>query len=332
MRTAKKRKPLACANLRFDAYCATTYAHWSDIYGCFPEDARENLHIRMSRDVSFHGYANAVYVEDPRGHQIARILFGGRADVFVEVKGELADSFARNLRERHQHQVSRADVCIDTRMPGAFRALLEYCLRVKKMNPRTRSERRGGWDDHPEDGRTFYLGSKSSVCQVCLYEKGKTRAYRGAGLEDWVRLEWRFRPETKEQKLLAASLEPHEMFTMSTMARRLAESVLTDYDGTFRPEIPAKKSAPEKAFDYMMGQYSKTMWKMSERLGGVDLLLAEIGLRLTGRPWQAFDCSPPDEEAPAYSNKGGQDRLKFDPLSWMKSIADDHRELEEVTI
>jgi hypothetical protein len=326
---ARTRKLLTCTNLRFDTYCATTTSNWSQLYGCFPEDARDDLEVRMGSDVGFHGYTQAVYVVNSRGHQIGRVLFGGRADVFVEVKGDLADPFARNLRERYTHQVTRADICIDTRIPGAFKALLEYCLLVKKMNPRTRSERRGDWDDHPEDGRTFYLGSRSSVCQVCLYEKGKTRPYRGLELEDWVRLEWRFRPDTKEQKRLAATLEPHEMFILSTMGRRLAEHVLSDFDPSFKPEVPRPKTSPEKAFDYMMGQYAKTMWKVSERLGGVDLLLAEIGLRLTGRPWLAVDCSSAECDEPPISNKGGQDGVVFDPIPWSESHSDDQPELEE---
>lgn len=309
--TGSKTIPLACENLRFDAYAATTTkASWWQLLQCFPE--HEELQTR-SETVNIFRYTRAVYMYNTRGKQVGRILFSpDDPEVFIEVKGELADPLARTLRQRYQHQVSRADICIDTRQPGAFRKLLNQCRRVKKMNGRVRSECRGDWDDHPEDGRTFYLGSKSSLCQVCLYEKGKTRPYRGMGLEDWVRIEWRFRPETKEQKLLAASLEPHEMFMLSTMGRRLAELVLVDYDGTQKFELPRLKSSAEAAFDAMLGQYSKTMWKMAGKMGGVENVLAEIGLRLTGQPWRAIPMVDVDSEDPPFSNMEGQDDHVFD--------------------
>lgn len=305
----QKWASLACKNLRFDAYVGTTKASWSQVLQCFP--AEEELQTR-SEAVSFFQYTRAVYIYNVRGKQVARILFSlDDTEVFFEVKGELAEPFARTLRQRYQHQVTRADVCIDTRQPGAFRKLLNKCRRVKKMNARMRSECRGDWEDHPEDGRTFYLGSKSSLCQVCLYEKGKTRPYRGLGLEDWVRIEWRFRPETKDQKVLAASLEPHELFALSTMGRRLAELVLEDYDGSHQVLLPRTKSSPEIAFDSMMGQYSKTMWRRAEKLGGVDLLLADIGMRLTRHPWRAIPMTDADPEDPRFSNMEGQERTGF---------------------
>lgn len=312
MKTFKNKK-LSCANLLFDAYSFTMAGtSWTDVFECFPEDAREDLDIRIDDNVNFYGYTRAVYVTKSGRHQVAKFLYGATGELFVEVKGDLTDPFVRNLRARYKHQVTRMDICLDTRRPGAFMALLEYCLHVKKMNPRTRSERRGDWDDHPEDGRTFYLGSRSSLCQVCLYEKGKTRPYRGAGLEDWVRLEWRFRPETKAQKVLASMMEPHEMLMLSTMSRRLAELVLADFDASQKVDVPRLKSSPEKAFDYMMGQYSKTMWKMADRMGGVGKLLAEIGIRLTGQPWSVQLLDDHVDDQPPFSNKGGQDLFDLD--------------------
>jgi hypothetical protein len=326
---SRKLHAFAAKNLRFDAYCGTTTsATPEEVLTCFPLHS-EALTVRTEHATSF-SYSFAMYVETASGKRVGTILYGGTArEVFFEVKGDIAHVVASFIRLRFNHQVSRADVCIDTRMPGAFRALVAYCVSVKKLNARLRSERRGDWDDHPEDGRTYYLGSASSLCQICVYEKGKSRAFRGMDLEDWVRMEWRIRPETKAQKVLASKLEPHELVALSPMGRRVAELVLRDFDPTIKIDVPRVKSTCERAFESMITQYSKTMLKMAGKLGSVDQVLAEIGFKLTGKPWVAVPLLADDAEDPHYSDKGGQDFVDFDPIAWLESTPDGQHEQDE---
>jgi hypothetical protein len=289
----KKSLPKSKMHLRFDAYRASVWDVSPDqLLSLFPLDEC-GLYCHQG-PARFQSYTCGIFIKDVSGKQVGRILWGDAfASVFLEVKGLICDEVVYRLRERFHHQVTRADLCLDWFEPGKFDQLLTSCMAVKKMNKQIRSQKFGDWDDHVEDGRTYYVGSSKSLCQIVLYEKGRQPEHRRDGFDDWVRLEWRIRPEGKQQKLMAASMAPHDLISLSAMGRRLAEVVLFDYDGSMTPRLPKPKSSERNSFEHMVWQYTPTMRKLALKEGvGIEQVLAEIGLALTGRPWvaQEIDC------------------------------------------
>jgi hypothetical protein len=282
-----KNLPLSTMYLRFDTYRASVWdTSPYELMSVFPVQEYD-LYVGEGF-ANFQSYTNGIFITDNAGTQVGRILWGPTlASVFIEAKGLITDEVVIRLRERFDHQVTRADIRLDWFEPGKFKPLLKCLMAVKKTNPQIRSQMFGDWNDHPEDGRSFYLGSAKSMCQVVLYEKGKQRENRYLGMEDWVRLEWRVRPETKHQKVLLAGLDPHEIICMSPMGRKIAELVLSDYDPSFIPDLPKKpKSSLRKSFEHMLAQYTPTMRQLAVKEGSsIEQVLAEIGLTLTGKPW-----------------------------------------------
>ena len=172
--------------VRFDAYTATTFAaKHHELAGLFGDG------LSAAEGRGFHQFASRVAFKDYTGSEVGAVQWGGPAHgerTMIEVKGERTPEVVERLRSRFPHRVTRMDSCADFDAPGAFQRLYRDCLAVKRMH-RLKGRKDGDWDDFPEEGRTFYVGSPQSVAMVRLYEKGRQPEYRHLGRDDWARLE-----------------------------------------------------------------------------------------------------------------------------------------------
>lgn len=82
--------------------------------------------------------------------------------------------------------------------------------------------------------------------------------------------------------------------------------------GSIKPTSSTSQSIRPKLHGAQVRtMFSSAMWRRAEKLGGVDLLLADIGMRLTGHPWRAIPMTDADPEDPRFSNMEGQERAGF---------------------
>jgi hypothetical protein len=145
------------------------------------------------------------------------------------------------------------DACADFDAPGAFQALLGPCLEVK-VKHRLKGERRGDWDDYPEDGRTLRLGAPTSTVQARLYEKGKQPEYRHLARFDWTRL------------------EPAEVWGASAWTRDLAARVLAQHVDPHPAGTVYRHTERESALRWMCQQYGAHLVSLADDLGSWECL------------------------------------------------------------
>lgn len=209
-----------------------------------------------------------------RGSQtIAHICWGGsNAGVHMISTGAIADEVAKFLQSesagyRCTYGVSRADVRCDLVDPAAWEYLYGaaegFCLKRK-----IKTNSMGDWLTG-EAGRTFYMGSKTSVVQVRIYEKGK----KDGGDPNWVRVEAQIRPSKSDHKRLVAMNSAKAMFMGSS--KWLTDfylHVLLEKDDSPRKYIGTvwKRSDLQSSVVHMVNQYGKAFAELAEELGGSE--------------------------------------------------------------
>jgi hypothetical protein len=262
--------------VRFDAYSATTTeANSAQLLGLLA-DAADNTGFTLHQGKGFHTFGERIALRDDTGSEFASVMWGGRQGkrCMVEVKGERTPTAVESLRSRFPHRCTRVDACADFDAPAAFESLLGACLEVKKDN-RLKGEKQGDWDDFPELGRTLYLGARSSVSRVRLYEKGKQPEYVHLERPNWARIEVQVRP-AKEAKTAFASVTPIEVWGASAWTRALAGKVLEQHIDPHPAGTTYRLTERESALRWMCKQYGPHLLSLAADLGGWDC----VGLSL----------------------------------------------------
>lgn len=263
--------------VRFDGYSATTQAanHYQlvDLFG---------PGFKTDQGRGFHSFGHRLSVRDDFGSEVGSVMWGGvHGDrSMIEVKGENSPRVVEALRSAYPHRTTRVDSCADFDAPGAFEGLLGACLTVKAKHSRLKGEKRGDWDDHPEDGRTFYLGSQKSPVRTRLYDKGRQAEYRHLGRPDWCRLEVQVRP-AKEAKTHFAALSPLDVWGASAWSRELAAAVLAQHIDPHTAGTVWRKTSLEQRFHFFCKQYGATLLELHEQLGSWECVGLTIKEKLT---------------------------------------------------
>lgn len=203
-----------------------------------------------------------------RGDRVlAKVMYGGPgvgSRVWACATGENAPDFAGIVRaEFAGHNLLRADVAIDYCESGAWDSLYNYAVSVADRH-RLKVEHRG--DYHRQvDGRTVYLGSRTSSAFQRTYEKGK----QTGGDPDHVRVELEVKPQNAKAKLLYALASPEQML----LATRWTQDYYTLLEGITgaRPAPPGTlrtKTDDERALEFMARQYGNVLRRKLESMGG----------------------------------------------------------------
>lgn len=266
--------------VRFDAYSATTTAaKSSDMLALLAQSAGLGAFHRMNQGKGFHTFGERIGIKSEDGIEWASVMWGGRQGdrVMVEVKGEATPKAVEALRSAFPHRCTRVDACADFDAPEAFERLLGACLEVKK-DSRLKGEKQGDWDDFPELGRTLYLGARSSVSRVRLYEKGKQPEYVHLERPNWARIEVQVRP-AKEAKTAFSAVTPIEVWGASGWTRQLAGKVLEEHVDPHPAGTTYRLTERDAALRWMCKQYGSHLLSLKEDLGdwqSVGLTLNEI--------------------------------------------------------
>lgn len=240
-------------------------------------------HPEVGEGRGLHGYAKRTDILDG-GRPFASVLSGGSNGIpNAWSSGETAPAFAGLVRrEFPQHRVTRFDACQDFREDGAFDKVAPVLLGLADDSA-LKVTHAGDWH-RAQDGRTLYLGSRKSACQVRWYEKGKqmraqTMAVYGVEMPDWCRLEVQVRPHGS-QRLEAALTSPDAAWGFSRWSPRVLKAVI---DMEVRRVAPSTFRQPEyrQSYQHMIRQYAGVLQRIYDDVGGSwEEVGSDIGIHL----------------------------------------------------
>lgn len=209
-----------------------------------------------------------------RAHQIVRgdevlatVMYGGTSvgtRVWTSATGDNAQAFSEAVREHFPvHSMLRGDVAIDYCEEGAWDVLAKHSIATADLHG-LKVEHRGDYH-RAKQGRTLYVGSRTSAAYMRTYEKGKQ-----LGTDpNHVRVELEVKPQSASARLAYASATPSQML-MATKWTQYYYSVI-ERISDIRP-APAgnirKKSNDERAIEFMVKQYRNVLLRLMEQEGG----------------------------------------------------------------
>ena len=222
-----------------------------------------------------NGYARGWEIRK-EGARSAIVYEGGIHDSpHVIATGENAPPLANFLRRStRSHRVSRADVCVDTDTPGAFKSLFTALRTISKDAGLTATLMHN--PDDGEAGATYYVGSKTSEVRARLYEKGKQLPE--AERPNWVRFEVQARPQ-RERKSWTSEAGEWDVLGSAQWSRRFAAETLS-VAATAPPTRSERVSDLEGALRTLSAQYGRRMLELLEQHEGD---VSSFGLELVLR-------------------------------------------------
>lgn len=181
----------------------------------------------------------------------------------VTASSDNAPRVAGYLREHWPHSVSRIDVCEDYSGDKVFEQLDGLFVSIA-MQHGLKLDQAGDW--LRENGRTRYIGSRSSTTMTRVYEKGWQQyadaKANGTKLPDdfdisRTRVETQLRPPSKD-KQAAAKYSCADVVAYSTWTRDASER-LSGYELAKPLKATKSRSPHDKKLHYLMKQYGPTL-------------------------------------------------------------------------
>lgn len=225
-----------------------------------------------------NGFTHADKLVNQYGETIVTLWYGGSrqgTNTFVFASGQNADFFAYRIRELFpDHELVRADVAIDYEEKGAYLSLVQHGIKSSRgVSVKNKFIGQAGSEfapDHP-DGRSLYLGSRSSVSMIRIYEKGKkddkTRP-------DWVRAEFEFKPKGFEARQYYAKASVQQIIGATKLGVAFFPALgLVVKSSPVPPGTVRIKSDHDRAMQHLVKQYRKTLLAELDRNGGSYELL-----------------------------------------------------------
>lgn len=181
------------------------------------------------------------------------------------------------MRSGVQHEPTRVDAAIDWVEEGLFDTLAPLFKQFAQDKGLSISTP-GDWVRG--QGRTLYIGSRSSAVMVRLYEKGYEQRKKGddAAPLDWVRFEVEVKFKKAQQKRAIAGFQPFQFFQIGWV------SELCDWL-MFSPAsipIPTTYRAPDfdRALAHLRKQYAATLQRLADQCEDsqqfMDVLLGRV--------------------------------------------------------
>jgi hypothetical protein len=266
--------------VKFDWYQGTVDASPQVLINLL-QDASSDGHVEPGP--VFHGYTHGYDLKVGEVVQ-ARVMYGGQSQgpgVHVISSGANAAWLAGTVRgAKLRHRVSRCDVAHDREYPGAWKDHYDIGIAVaEEFNLKTMLQ----GDYHREkDGRTLYLGAKTSRVRCRIYEKG---VESDLDRPDLVRVEVQCRPKG-ESGYLVAQAEPVAIFRCTKWSEMIAACMQVDSQAdAVKVGTLYEPSDDERAFAWLVKQYGGLLQRVSAQVGGPAML----GWLLHA----AMDTSPP---------------------------------------
>lgn len=263
--------------MQCDWYAATIPDNILNVQGFLMNNLGGTLKLGRS---GLNGYRSRAFLEDEESKTtLATILWGGNngANPHIFSTSDNAPDFMNLVRNTWSaHVVTRVDVAED--MDGGAGLFSDLTGRLVKFAEARRLSVStvGDWlTADAKEGRTLYIGSKSSAAQIRLYEKGKQLAkdfWTTKGLcvpdgfpLDWVRMELQLRPQ-KGQRESAASASLEELWGYTAWTKAAADEFLSIDVPRVQGNV-WKKSADERLLQWIAHQYGSLFRRRFDALG-----------------------------------------------------------------
>lgn len=227
-----------------------------------------------------NGYTHGDNLVNQFGEVVLTLFYGGGSqgnNVFAFSSGDKTSQFVSVLRSLYPvHEVVRVDVALDYDEVGVWESLYSHGVAVSRATSiSNRYIGAAGSESALETivGRSLYIGSRSSVSMIRVYEKGKkddkTRP-------NWVRAEYEFKPKNNRGSF--AAMSPLQILNSTKLGRHFF-SVLVNMvktkpikSGTIRT-----KSSHEQSLEHLKKQYRNVLRAELQRCGGS---FEQLGLSL----------------------------------------------------
>lgn len=215
-----------------------------------------------------NGYTHGIELTDGKKAALT-IWYGGNPGIHLKATGEHSPSLRLYLEHTNTpHRVSRADAADDWVSPGLFDQLAGSFLAYAEENAIS-IDQQGDW--RRGRARTLYLGAKSSVVRLVLYEKG----YESDGDPNWVRLEVRVRPQ-KDGKDLVATMQPGQLYGCAKWVTELLEHIGWDHIQQQTVGTVWRPSDTERARRSLVRQYGRIIEQWAEEAGSLEAMWQEL--------------------------------------------------------
>jgi DNA relaxase NicK len=230
------------------------------------------------------------------GQRVAHLCYGGNGGGLHFISsGSNAHLFYTWLRSSPYfgaYSITRADVRADLVDHSAWEFARKIGIKTAKRN-KVITETAGDWLEG-KNGRTLYIGSRSSYSRVRIYEKGiKEKAD-----VNWVRVEAQIRPPKYTDKVGAAALSADDLLGVCNWVSELFTELFNE-KGIKQKAVKMGNvwSLDKQGLDYkarsLVKQYKKTLEALSQSLGGWDMVGCYLGaqiedLELSGMPTSGF--------------------------------------------
>lgn len=220
-----------------------------------------------------NGFTHADRFLNPSGEVTATIMYGGESQngkINVFASGDKAEHFSQFMRsEFPSHALVRADLAIDFNHVGAWSGLTSLGVHVSELrsikNQMIAPVGCQQNDDDSSDGRTLYLGSRSSVGFMRIYEKGKKD---NPLFPNWVRVELEFKPKGDARYVYASASKEEIVHSVKWVSDYFQKLGVTQVERPCAAGSVYVQTDHQKTLTYIVYQYEKTLLKVLEEKGG----------------------------------------------------------------
>lgn len=214
---------------------------------------------------AMYGYDFAFMFQDKDENKIL-VMFGEKfSDLYVSCMGQKSN-LVFQLSRQFAGRLHRADVKIDFDDVDAFDLLVPTFIDIAKKKNLKLSQV-GDWS-LGRDGRTLYVGSRSSVYMIRLYEKFKQSDLYDDVASGRVRLELEIKPDKPDQKKSAFLLDCIELLETSKTYAPIFKTFISDYKEKISLTSPRKLTSLEVTVKHLHRQYDKTFTELIELVDG----------------------------------------------------------------
>lgn len=249
-------------NLFFDWYaCSIESSPESVIQGIWDHYPHATLEVARPKN----GFSHADSLTLPSGEVVCTFMYGRASQYpFVFSSGAHADQFSRVVRHVFpEHMLARADVAIDFEEPGAYLSLFDQGIKAAESVAVSTRYVGPALSEKSVDcsaGRTLYLGSRSSVGMMRIYEKGKKDS---PDRPDWVRVEFEFKPKNAEARYHYASASPLEIISAMKLPRAFFDPLIALVESaSVRPGTIRLPTDQDRTLRHLKKQYRKTLLQL----------------------------------------------------------------------
>ena len=249
-----------------------------DIFNLKKENVRE---CRGQR-----GYTSALsyfVTEDDQEKQLFRVsagMPGNESHTHIDSYGSVSGIVSDVLKESYpDHRCSRVDSCIDYLDENAWEILSTLCCSIKE-----KYNLQSILIDSGSNGSTYYLGSRTSVTHLRLYQKGnQLRSVKGIEADpNLIRIELEVKAKSKN-KHKTAKMTAEQLWGCSEWAKEMYKA-MTDLE-LAREKIGTVKqfTSLTKREKYLAKQYGPTIKERLESLNNDPCALGNYLIKLINK-------------------------------------------------